>query len=125
MKRAPWPRPSAGRALNPRAAFWCALSIWVLTLGVSAFTLAYTAINPLPARLVSLQGSVADGVVGIAFIAGFGTVGALLVWKRAGNPIGWLMCATGLCYAVGVFGTFLAHFPATLTFVIWWGWIWL
>src|ERR1700746_580372 len=73
MKRAPWPRPFAGRALNPRAAFWCALSIWVLTLGVSTFTLAYTAINPLPARLVNLQGSTADGVAGIAFIGGFAT----------------------------------------------------
>ena len=125
MMRAPWPRPSAGWARSPRAAFWCALSIWVLTLGVTAFTMAYTAVNPLPAHLTNLQGSTADGVTGIAFIAGFATVGALLVWKRAGNPIGWLMCATGLCYAAGVFGTFLAHFPAALTFVTWWGWIWL
>jgi signal transduction histidine kinase len=97
----------------------------VLTLGVTVFTLTYTVIHPLPARLANLQGNVADGVAGIAFIAGFATVGALLVWKRAGNPIGWLMCATGLCYTAGVFGTFFAHFPAALTFVTWWGWIWL
>ncbi|HEY7016640.1 MAG TPA: histidine kinase [Streptosporangiaceae bacterium] len=125
MKRVSWPRPLIGRALNPRAAFWCALSIWVLTVGVAAFTLTYTAVHPLPARLINQQGSTADNVAGIAFIAGFATVGALLVWKRPGNPIGWLLSSTGLCYAAGVFLTFLAHFPAAETFVNWAGWIWL
>jgi signal transduction histidine kinase len=97
----------------------------VLTLGVTAVALAYTAVHPLSARLVNQQGSGADNVAAIAFIAGFATVGALLVWKRPGNPIGWLLCGTGLCYTTGAIAIFLAHFPAALTFVNWAGWIWL
>ncbi|HJY99266.1 MAG TPA: hypothetical protein VJ305_01000, partial [Streptosporangiaceae bacterium] len=43
--------------------------------------------------------------------------------KRPGNPIGWLLSATGLAYAVGVSSVLLAHFPRTLTLAIWLGWI--
>ena len=86
MKRVPWPRPPVGRAISPRTAFWCACCTWVLTLGVTATALVYTAVHPLPARLVNQQGSGADGVAGIAFVTGFATVGALLVWKRPGQP---------------------------------------
>ena len=57
--------------------------------------------------------------------AGFATVGALLVWKRPGNPIGWLLSATGLSYAAAGFGILLSHFPAARAFVNWSGWIWL
>ena len=66
-----------------------------------------------------------NGVVGVVFVAAFATVGALLAWKRPGNPIGWLLSATGLAYAVGGFGVFLAHFARTLTLANWLGWIWL
>jgi len=111
--------------MTPRAAFWCACSIWALTLAATATALVYSAVRPLPASLVNLQGSRANGVVGIVFITGFATVGALLVWKRAGNPIGWLLSATGLSYAAGAFEVLLAHFPSALTFVNWSGWIWL
>jgi hypothetical protein len=59
------------------------------------------------------------------FVASFATVGALLAWKRPGNPIGWLLSATGLAYAVGAFSILLAHFSRTLTLANWLGWIWL
>ena len=61
----------------------------------------------------------------LVFIASFATVGALLAWKRPGNPIGWLLSAIGLAYAVGVFGMLLSHFRRTLTLASWLGWIWL
>ena len=64
-------------------------------------------------------------MVAIVFIGGFATVGALLVWKRPGNPIGWLLSATGLSYAAAGFGIFLSHFPAAQPFVNWSGWLWL
>jgi hypothetical protein len=60
----------------------------------------------------------------VAFIVAFATVGALLAWKRPGNPIGWLLSATGLAYAVGAFGLLLAYFPRTLTVSNWLSWIW-
>jgi signal transduction histidine kinase len=111
--------------MNPRTAFWCACGIWTLTVAATATGMIYDAVRPLPPSLANQQGSAADGVVSIVFIGGFATVGALLAWKRPGNPIGWLLSATGLSYAAAGFEIFLSHFPAALTFVDWSGWLWL
>ena len=105
------------------AAFWRAWSIWAFSVAVTATTLGYTAVYPLPAKLAANFGVTGlNNVVGVVFIAAFATVGALLAWKRPGNPIGWLLSATALVYAVGIFGTFLAHFHQTLTLANWLGW---
>ena len=104
------------------AAFWRAWSIWAVSVAATAVSLGYTALYPLPANQ---GGNGLNGVVGVVFVAAFATVGALLAWKRPGNPIGWLLSATGLAYAVGGVGVFLAHFPRTLTLANWLGWIWL
>ena len=111
--------------MNPRTAFWCACGLWTLTVAVTATAMIYDAVRPLPASLINQQGNATDGVVSIVFIGGFATVGALLVWKRSGNPIGWLLSATGLSYAAAGFGIFLSHFPAALPYVNWSGWLWL
>jgi hypothetical protein len=79
----------------------------------------------LPAKLADIGGSGLNGAVGIVFLGAFATVGALLAWKRPGNPIGWLLSATGLAVAVAVFGVFLAHFPRTLTLANWLGCMYL
>ncbi len=105
-------------------AFWRAWSIWAVSVAVTA-TLAYTIIDPLPAKLASIQGGGLDGAVGIVFIGAFATVGALLAWKRPGNPIGWLLSAIGLVTAVAVFGVFLAHFPRTFSLANWLGFLYL
>src|SRR5215472_8260688 len=102
---------SAGRTLTPRAAFWCALSIWVLTLATAGGTLIYNHLYPLPPALQAGMGNAANGVAGVMFIGGFATVGALLIWKRPANPIGWLMSATGLCFVLGTTGVLLLQFP--------------
>jgi two-component system NarL family sensor kinase len=85
----------------PAAAFWRAWSIWAVTVAATTTALGYTAVHPLPARLASQGGSPANRAVAVVFVASFATVGALLAWKRPGNPIGWLLSATGLAYAVG------------------------
>jgi MFS family permease len=105
------------------AAFWRAWSIWAVSVAATATGLGYTAMHPLPAKLASGNGL--DVVVVVVFIAAFATVGALLAWKRPGNPIGWLLSATGLTYAVGAFGGLLLHFHQTLTLAVWLGWIFL
>jgi hypothetical protein len=106
-------------------AFWRAWSIWAVSMAATATALAYTAVYPLPAKLASLEGSGVDGVVGVVFIAAFATVGALLAWKRPENPIGWLLSATGLTYAVAVVGVLLAHLPRTVTLANWLGFLYL
>ncbi|HEV3290770.1 MAG TPA: hypothetical protein VG123_17445, partial [Streptosporangiaceae bacterium] len=107
-----------------RAAFWRAWSIWAITIAITTAAISYDALHPLPASLANQGGNGLDGVVGIVFVAAFATVGALLAWKRPGNPIGWLLSATGLAYAAGAFGLLLAYFPRTLTVSNWLSWIW-
>jgi MFS family permease len=107
----------------PSAAFWRAWSIWAVCVAVTATALGYTAVHPLPAKLAAYFGATGlNELVGVVFIAAFATVGALLAWKRPGNPIGWLLSATALAFTVGAFGTFLAHFHRTLTLANWLGW---
>src|SRR5260370_16554150 len=107
------------------AAFWRAWSIWAVTVTTAAAALMSNTLYPLPVKLASQAGSGLDGVVGGVFIAAFATVGALLAWKRPGNPIGWLLSATGLAYAVGAFNVLLLHFPRTLTLASWVGFTFL
>jgi hypothetical protein len=107
------------------AAFWRAWSIWAVSVMATATSLGYAALYPLPASLANQGGSPSNGAIAVVFIAAFATVGALLAWKRPGNPIGWLLSTTGLAYAVGALGLLLAHFPRTLTLSRWLGWIWL
>jgi hypothetical protein len=107
------------------AVFWRAWSIWAVSVAVTATMVGYTVLHPLPAKLASQFGSGLDGLLGVVFVAVFATVGALLAWKRPGNPIGWLLSATGVAYAVGVSSVLLAHFPRSLTLAIWLGWIFL
>src|SRR5271163_1205686 len=107
------------------AAFWRAWSIWAVTVAMSVAGLLSNTLYPLPAELASQAGSGLNGVVGGVFIAAFATVGALLAWKRPGNPIGWLLSATGLAYAVGAFYVLLLHFHQTLTLASWVGFTFL
>ena len=67
-------------------AFWRAWSIWAVSVAATATTLSYTVLHPLPATLTSQLGSGLDGSIGVVFVVGFATVGALLAWKRPGTP---------------------------------------
>ena len=106
-------------------AFWRAWSIWAVTVATSAAGLMSNVLYPLPAKLASQAGSGLNGVIGGVFIAAFATVGALLAWKRPGNPIGWLLSATGVAYAAGALNVLLLHFNRTLTLASWLGWTFL
>ena len=114
---------SAGRTMTPRAAFWCALGIWILILATSATAFIYNHVHPLPPGGSAARGSAADGVAAVMFIGGFATVGALLAWKRPANPIGWLMSATGAAYALATTGVLLLQFAAAQAWGSWLGWV--
>ena len=109
----------------PSAVFWRAWSIWVVSVAVTATTLGYTAVHPLPASVAANFGATGNGVVGVVFIMAFASVGSVLAWKRPKNPIGWLLSATCLAYAAAGSGTLLAHFPRALPVAIWLGWLYL
>src|SRR5207244_1936835 len=106
------------------AVFWRAWSIWAVSVAATGTALGYAALHSLPASLANQGGGRSNGAVVVACIVAFATVGALLAWKRPGNPIGWLLSATGLAYAAGAFGLLLAYFPRTLTVSNWLSWIW-
>jgi hypothetical protein len=106
-------------------AFWRAWSIWAVSVALTATAQVYTVLKPLSAKQASIAGGGLAGVVSIVFIGAFATVGALLAWKRPNNPIGWLLSAIGLTFAVAGFGVFLAHFPRTLTLTAWLGFLYL
>jgi hypothetical protein len=106
-------------------AFWRAWSIWAVTVATSVTALLSNVLYPLSAKLASQTGNELNGVVAGVFIAAFATVGALLAWKRPGNPIGWLLSATGLAYAVGAFNVLLLRFHRTLALASWVGWTFL
>jgi hypothetical protein len=105
-------------------AFWRAWSIWAVSVVISASALGYNEAHPLPAKLASIGGNGLNVATGAVFITSFATVGALLAWKRPGNPIGWLLSAVGLTYAAAACCvSILPHFPQTITLANWLGWI--
>jgi thiosulfate reductase cytochrome b subunit len=108
-----------------RAAFWRAWSVWAVTMAITTTAISYDALHPLPASLADQGGNSLDMAVGLTFIAAFATVGALLTWKKPRNPIGWLLSASGLAYALGSFSQRLIHFHRTRTLGHWLGWTWL
>src|SRR5215468_4382245 len=114
---------SAGRAMTPRAAFWCALGVWLLTLATTGTALIYNHVHPLPPALRPATGDALAGIAAVTFIAAFATVGALLIWKRPANPIGWLLSASGLSYALATTGLVLLQFPETRAWGDWLGWM--
>ena len=102
-----------------------ARSSWMFSVAATAIAITYDRLHPLPTSLINFQGGTASGVLAVAFIGSFATMGALLAWKRPGNPIGWLLSAIGMCYAFGAVGLLLAHFRQTLTLANWLSWTWL
>ena len=110
--------------VQPRAAIWRAWSVWALTIGITVAGLGFNRSHPAPGGVGS-QGNAGNVAAAVMFIAGFATVGALLGWKRAAHPIGWLLSAAGLSYAGGIASLPLAHFHRTLALSHWAGWIWL
>ena len=108
-----------------RGAFWRAWSVWAVTMAITATAIGYDALHPLPASQADQSGGGLDMVAGLTFIVVFATVGAVLAWKKPGNPIGWLLSGSGLAYALGGSAQMLIHFPRTRTLGYWLGWTWL
>jgi hypothetical protein len=40
------PQPAGGQTVPPRATFWCAVSVWVLTPATTATVLIYNHVHP-------------------------------------------------------------------------------
>jgi hypothetical protein len=76
--------------------------LWAMTLVVAAAGLALLVWDwstPVPGGFFGIR-----GFTGL-WAVGFGTVGALLTWRRPGHPVGWVFAAAGMASAVD-FATF-------------------
>jgi hypothetical protein len=94
---------SVGRSIA-RAVAW--LVVLVYAVGMATLVLLE--------RRFDLQGE--NPVEGVAIFAGVGTfavVGALLVAKRPGNLVGWILCAASLVVAVAAGETYAAYVMTT------------
>jgi hypothetical protein len=93
--------------MSARAAAWLAWALWALCVGLFTLTLVLLLLTPPirnkwpPEALIVLLRVMA---------LTFPTVGALIASQRPKNPIGWILCATGLFTGVRSFAEAYADF---------------
>ncbi|MDQ3863584.1 MAG: hypothetical protein M3317_08810, partial [Actinomycetota bacterium] len=80
---------------RPHRRPWPALAVMMLTCVGLAGLVALVPGNP------DFQQDAASSVVLILAFAAFGLVGALIIWQRPGNGLGWIMAAVGLLASWG------------------------
>jgi cadmium resistance protein CadD (predicted permease) len=107
--------------MRHRAAAWVAWSIWALILATLVFTLVFGA-----ARSLDHWTQIPVLVTFTVFVLAFSTVGALIASRRARNPIGWIMCASAIAYAIGGLGAATSQVGDTPRFLHQWlgSWVW-
>ena len=78
--------------MSARAAAWLAWSLWTLCVGLFALTLVLLVLTP------PIRNTWPDALIVLLRVMAltFPTVGALIASRRPKNPIGWVLCATGL-----------------------------
>jgi hypothetical protein len=83
--------------MKPRAASRLAWPLWGVSAGVMVPTTALLFLNIEDA--LDLLAVTAN----VALVMGLATVGALIASRRSANPIGWILCAMGLAFAITSF----------------------
>src|SRR5215204_6181091 len=85
--------------MSARAATWLAWLLWALT-----------AVCALCLLVVHERGSLIVIVPVAAWVVTSSTVGAFVVSRRPGNPIGWILCVSGFLFAFSLFsGTYALY----------------
>ena len=87
-----------GRPLRARVASWLALLLWALSVLLLALGVFFAYRNSFATGFSEYLPNL------VASTLSFSTVGALVAYKRPGNLVGWLLCATGLLEALTAFG---------------------
>ncbi len=87
-----------GRPLRARVVSWLALALWALCVSLVALGVFFAYLNRFATDFSLYLPNLIVGTLS------FATVGALVAYRRPGNPIGWLLCATGFFEALAAFG---------------------
>jgi signal transduction histidine kinase len=109
--------------VKKRTAFAVAWAVWAVSMGAIVVPFAYRWTGHHVTGFGDQPGSIAAIVAVLSFILTFATVGAVLAARRPTNPIGWLVSASGLCYAFGMLtvlvGTLSARWSDWLSSWVW------
>jgi hypothetical protein len=103
--------------VRARLVGWAAVALGLLAVGSVLVLLGYG----LTHGATGVSTTWANELAYLAFMLAFSTVGALVASKRPGNPIGWLLLGSVLCYAVGGVGVTVAG-PALIAWAGAWAW---
>jgi hypothetical protein len=112
--------------MSTRAASWLAWSVWALSLVFALLSVPlYWSISP-SAVLLGVPQIAAVFPLAVLVLA-FSTVGALIMARLPGNPIGWVLCAAGLSIGFTTLASGYAVFslaaPARLPGTEWAAWL--
>src|ERR671913_1992565 len=84
--------------MNVRAAIWLAWTLWALTVVLTALSLFLLILNlrypntPIP-----------NYWLGNVLVVIDATVGAIVASRRPENPVGWLLCFSGVAVSISSF----------------------
>ena len=83
------------------ATTWLAWSIWVLSIALVGLGLVFHVLNVSQSSVPPFGYWVSSTLVAV----GFPTVGAIIASRRTHNPIGWLLCVSGLVLGAVMFAS--------------------
>ena len=109
--------------MTARRSAWMAIGLLVLLVAVVAGQFVLTTLG---------SANLADYVFTVS-VASFTVVGALIVWRKPTNAVGWAFALVGLLWVTGDFSTAYAHYGTEVspglplvTLAAWYGeWFWL
>ncbi len=88
-------------ALSGRTTAWLAWSMWALSIALVGLGLLFHVLNVSQSSVPVFGYWVSSALVGVSFP----TVGAIIAYRRTHNPIGWLLCVSGLVLGMVVFAS--------------------
>jgi hypothetical protein len=84
--------------MSHRAAIWLPWSLWSLSLALTVLSLLLLTLN------LSHPGThIFDWWLGNALVVIDATVGAIVASRRPENPVGWLLCLSGVAVSISSF----------------------
>ena len=89
--------------MSARSAAWLAWSLWAVTVALTALSLVLLVLN-----LRYPNAPIPNYSLGNALVVIDVTVGAIVASRRPENPVGWLLCLSGVAVSTSTFTSLYA-----------------